>query len=151
MMILMKKMMRTMIKMATKLLRYHKDVYFPLWSYNSIRVFWDKMIEEKVILFTSYHAKKKMDRMKGKYRSATKKIMADGFFSEENLKYIFEFYANDKKVVKKICVRMPLIDGEVDIIIVISAIGKVITVYLNNNFDNHNELDRSLYVLPEVA
>lgn len=128
-----------------RLNRYHIDVYIPDWSYNSMLEFCDYM--SRIKLVPSFHAKKKLSRMKGKYRSAVKKIIYNPkLFSANNLDYVFEFCATDTNKIKKLCYRIPLLGFDTDVIVVVSSTGKVVTVYLNDNFDVHNKLHKDLYV-----
>ena len=132
-----------------KLNRYHIDVYCPPWTRDSILAFCKNI--NGVKLLNSYHSSNKIRRMKRKYRVYTKELIKTVDISNElYLDYVFEFYANSKNEVKKVCYRIPMIGLDSDLILVISSTGKIVTVYLNNNFDGHNELKKELYEKGEL-
>jgi len=132
-----------------KLKRYHIDIYCPEWSRNSILSFSKSL--EGIKLRLSFHAKNKIRSMKRKYRVPTKATLKIINLSDElYMDYIFEFYANYKNQVKKVCYRIPIKDLDSDLIIVVSSSGKIVTVYLNNNFDGHHALKEELYEKKEI-
>ena len=98
----------------------------------------------------SIHAKNKLKRMKSRYRTYTKNLLKTIKIAEElYLDYVFEFYADRNNVIKKVCYRLPMKDLDYDLILVISSNGKVVTIYLNNNFTGNRALKRELYIQGE--
>jgi len=127
-----------------KLKIYHIDIFCPEWGRNSILFFCKAL--EGTKLRQSFHAKNKIRSMKRKYRIASKVLVKNIDISNElYLDYVFEFYANKDNLVKKVCYRIPLRELDSDLIIVVSSTGKLVTVYLNNNFDGHHNLKEGLY------
>lgn len=124
-----------------KLKRYHKDVWYPEWTNNSIDEFIKSLSGCRLIL--SYHANGKYRNFSRQYRRLIRGII-ETINLNELKDSIFEFYANKDNVVKKACFRIQT-DVESDIILVISSTGKVVTIFLNKNFDPHISLDRNLY------
>lgn len=129
--------------MTRKLNRYHKDVFIPDWFPDSIDVFTSKLVDKQLVC--SYHATKKYKSFSKQYKKVIKDLLATVDL-RLCLDYIFEFYANSNKEIKKVCYRFPM-NGELrcDIIFVISSTGKLVTIFLNKNFDPHISLDKSLY------
>lgn len=124
-----------------KLKRYHKDIWYPEWADNSINEFIKSLSGYRLIL--SYHATGKYRNFSRQYRKLIREIL-ETINLEEHKDSIFEFYTNNENVVKKACFRIQT-DVESDIILVISSTGKVVTIFLNKNFDPHISLDRDLY------
>lgn len=132
-----------------KLKRFHTEIYCPEWT--RIGVFRFSRLLLGIKLKPSFHAKNKIKRMKRKYRVATKELVSGLNIGKDiYLDYAFEFYANNDNVVKKVCYRIPLKELDSDLILVISSTGKIVTVYLNNNFDGHYNLKRELYEREEL-
>lgn len=127
----------------SKLKRFHLDVFCPEWAIDSIDEFTKALIGKQLIC--SYHATKKYKSFSREYKHSILNLIED--INLELCKdYIFEFYTNDKKEVKKVCYRFPM-RGELesDVILVISSTGRIVTMFLNRNFDPHVSLDISLY------
>lgn len=132
-----------------KLNRYHIDVYVPEWGRESILAFSSLLYDKK--LEYSYHAIQKLKRMKRKYRDAIKNLAKEiNIVDDIYLDYVFEFYTNQKKNTKKVCYRFPMVGLDSDIIIVISSKAKIVTVYTNDTFDKHKDLDVTLYEKGEL-
>lgn len=126
-----------------KLKRYHIDIYCPDWTRKSILEFIGGLKEIK--LKYSYHANHKILKMGKKYKNIVKTLINQLIISDEiYLDYVFEFYARNENI-KKVCYRFPMKDLDTDIILVISDKGKIVTIYLNDNFDKHFSLNKSLY------
>jgi len=132
-----------------KLERYHIDVYVPDWGRDSI-LECIKNLGEKKIRY-SRHANKKLYELsqyrKGKKITKAIKRTVDSLdFTEEYLlDYVFEFYCNSERMVKKLCYRIPLVNLKVDFVLVLSNLGKVVTIYTNNDYDKHRALDITIY------
>ena len=58
--------------------------------------------------------------------------------------YIFEYYANEKGNIEKICYRIPYKYGQ-DIILVTTPEKTLVTAYFNSANDSHNTLKKYLY------
>jgi formyltetrahydrofolate hydrolase len=128
----------------TKLHRFHKDICFPDWFEESIKLFNNKLSNKQLIC--SYHATKKYDNFSREYQKVIRDLLSTTTISEELNKYIFEFAANkDTHEIKKVCYRFIMNELKCDVIFVVSSTGKVVTMFLNKNFDPHISLDRSLY------
>jgi len=118
--------------------RYHKKVYYP----DSSKVDLEGFIKGLEGLAWQY-SRHTLENLK--YRSYnTKDILL--YIKDLKLDYndIFEYYADDtgiKKVVFKIDYK-----GLFDLCLVISGSKKIITIYINSKNDNHDTLDRGLYV-----
>lgn len=125
-----------------KLDRYHIDIYIPSWANESIVEF-SKLVSQKKLI-CSYHATKKYERMNKEYKRMVRKLIKNVNL-ELSIDYIFEFYAKDREI-KKICYRFPQPELESDIILVIAQSGKIVTIFLNKNFDPHISLQRDLYI-----
>lgn len=125
-----------------KLKRFHKDVFYPEWSDNSIDEFTKPLDGNPLIL--SYHANRDKYRyLPRRYKRIIRNILET--VKLNNYKdTIFEFYSDGNNRIKKACFRFPT-DVESDIIMVISSTGKVVTIFLNRNFDPKISLDRNLY------
>jgi hypothetical protein len=122
--------------------RYHIDIYVPSWANESILEF-SKIVSEKKLI-CSYHATKKYDRMNREYKKVVRDLIKTVDL-ELSIDYIFEFYAKDKEI-KKVCYRFPMPELESDVIFVVAQSGKIVTIFLNRNFDPHISLDSSLYI-----
>lgn len=127
-----------------KLKRYHIDIFCPEWTRDSILEYISLFKDKK--LKYSYHALKKLDRMKDKYRRIIRGLIRNINFSDElYLDYVFEFYTDNQNIVRKLCYRFPMVNLDTDVIIITSITGKIVTIYLNDNFDKHHSLDVSKY------
>lgn len=127
-----------------KLKRYHINLYCPPWTRDSALKFIESLKDIKLIY--SYHAKTKLAKMNSKYKSIVKNLIKEIDFSDEQwLDYVFEFSANGSNIIKKICYRFPITGLDSDVIFVISNAGKIVTIYLNDNFDKHHSLNESNY------
>jgi hypothetical protein len=127
-----------------KLRRYHINIYVPEWGRNSVQEFCSKLADKE--LEYSFHATQKLKRMSKKYRLAVHNLIKSINISDDILlDYVFEFYTDEDKEVKKVCFRFPMVNLDTDIIVVISSTARIVTVYLNNEFDKHRSLELSLY------
>lgn len=128
----------------TKLHRFHIDVYCPEWARESLLNFSNMLKGYKLVC--SYHATRKYKLLSRTYKKAVKTLLENLDISDEmNLDYVFEFYADNNNFIKKVCYRFPQTEVESDIILVISSTGKVVTMFLNRNFDPQISLNKELY------
>lgn len=127
----------------SRLHRFHIDIYCPEWSREAILQFTKELSGKQLVC--SYHATKKYDSFSRQYKKVIKDLLKT-IDLELSIDYIFEFYTNEKNEVKKVCYRFPMREElDSDVIFVISATGKVVTIFLNRNFDPHVSLDKNLY------
>jgi hypothetical protein len=130
--------------MPKKLSRYHREVFFPEWTEESINIFFGKLKKNNG-LCVSVHSMEKIVNYCFQYgrqmlKYLLKSIRRISFTSES----IFEFYAVDAEI-KKACLRFSFEEFPVDLVLVVSADGTVITVYVTNKGDKHDSLDIELY------
>ena len=129
---------------SKKIKRYHKSFYFPPWATKSLQNFSDSIRSRTSITF-SLHALEKTLEYGFEYgrkflKSVSKVIREDALKNGE----VFEFYSIEQEI-RKACFRVFLVGSPVDLILVISSDGVVITLYVSNKGDNHNTLDENLY------
>lgn len=124
--------------------RYHVEVYFPPWAEESLKVF-TETIQQKGSLAFSTHAVGKIVNGNLEYGRQLFKYLLKSI-RKVSLKpeSIFEFYAQGE-FVQKAVFRFSFEEFPVDIILVISADGTVITMYTTNKGDNHDSLNLNLY------
>jgi hypothetical protein len=59
---------------------------------------------------------------------------------------IFEYYLNDQTgEPEKICYRVKYMD-DIDLILVVSNLKNIVTIYINSGGDNHITLNKGLYI-----
>lgn len=127
-----------------KLKRFHSDIFFPENTRENILRFGEYL--KGIKLKYSYHALVKLSRLKNKEKKAIHLMIRNFDVSnEDNHRYIFEFYASKEMEVKKVCFRVPLPEIDSDVILVISSTARIVTLYINNNPNNHRDLNLSLY------
>jgi hypothetical protein len=138
-------------RVVRRMKRYHKDLYFPEWSSKSLKAFADgirtrgKREQGNGSITFSLHAVEKSAEYLFEYgrrfiKFLSKVIRDDALKNGE----VFEFYAIDEEI-KKVCYRIASTNSPVDLVLVISADGVVITMFVANKGDNHDTLDESLY------
>jgi hypothetical protein len=128
-----------------KLKRYHRNIFFPEIAEESLDFYINSLMDSGPITF-SYHSVDKIISSVSEYGivlwKCFSRIISNKFLSKEK---IFEFYCDKFNETKKACFRFPLESFPVDLILVISNNGVVITVYLSNRDDNHDSINRNLY------
>ncbi len=130
--------------MHKKLKRYHRDIYFPDWSQVSLEEFVGG-IHSKGPVVCSLHAVENILRDCFQYgKRLFTYLMKSVRKTSFGIESIFEFYAVDREV-KKACFRFSFERFPVDLVLVISADGTIITSFTTNHGDNHSTLDGSLY------
>lgn len=120
-------------------MRYHKDVYFPLWAEKELENFSRELNWKPTIL--SNHV---LNKFYEDYRMSSRKIREVIMGTWLDAKDIFEFYGKEGQI-EKVCYRIENAVDDKDLIIVINAQKVVITVYLNSSGDYHASLNKSLY------
>lgn len=130
--------------MANKVKRYHKDIFFPEWSEESIKIFLSTLRKKKSLSITVHCLGKVVEYCFEYGRQMLKYLLKSVRKSYLEPSAIFEFYAIEQEVTK-ICVRFSFESFPVDLVLVISADGTIITVFTTNKGDFHGSLDTSLY------
>jgi hypothetical protein len=128
----------------TKMKRYHKDVFYPSWAEKSAQHFFDELSKKRTVVFST-HALAKILADSFKYGQNYSRFL---FKSLDNAIFdfhsLFEFYAVDDNI-RKGCLRFSHHGLPVDIIVVVSAEGVVITSFTINKDDTHASLNKNLY------
>jgi hypothetical protein len=129
---------------VNELKRYHRECFFPEWSEESLNIFL-KLIRRKNGLSISIHCLEKIINYCFQYgRQMLKYLLKSVRKASFTSSGVFEFYAVEQEI-KKICVRFSFEEFPVDLILVISADGTIITVFTANKGDKHDSLDLELY------
>lgn len=127
-----------------KLSRFHRDIFFPDWHGEALEQFLESLTKGGAITF-SLHSLEKCVDYSHEYGIRLVKCIAQIVKKDSlSLENIFEFYSVEKRV-KKACFRFSFEDFPVDLIVVISEDGVVITVYDTNREDSHLSMDKRLY------
>lgn len=130
--------------MNKKLKRYHKDVFLPSWTEELLSNFINEVYSKGPLTFSGHAVEKIVESAFEHGKNLFKyliKILREGRL---NLGDVFEFYSRDAAI-KKACFRFTFSDYPVDLVLVISSDGVVITVYAINKEDNHSTLNQELY------
>lgn len=127
-----------------KIKRFHRDVYFPPWSEDSLAEFLSKVSEAGYVTFSA-HALKRTSECVDEYgKSFLRALLKSVKRGSLNIGQVFEFYSVEETV-KKACFRQSVEEISVDFVLVISQDATVITVFAINRDDNHDTLDAGLY------
>lgn len=130
--------------MNNKLKRYHVEILVPAWGRESSLDF-IRGIAGKPMGY-SKHATKKSAKLSKRIKEAIKNILNRFFVGDEMLlDYVFEFYSDSDNKIRKMCFRFPMVEFGIDIIIVMSCRGTIVTIYINKDFDKHRNLNEKLY------
>lgn len=134
----------------TRLKRFHKNIFFPEWSDRALKVYRDGLVKEGKITF-SVHALEKLIIYTLDYGKVLSQALIDAIrkkskngFEFFNTKNVFEFYSVGETI-KKACYRHSFGEIPVDLILVISSEGVVITAYVTGKNDKHTTLNKNLY------
>ena len=130
--------------MSKRLKRFHRSVYFPAWSDESLLEYFKEVTGIGPLKFSLHALEKLSESVLEHGRAFLKAFLRIIRRNSLTLEGVFEFYAVDT-VVKKACFRYALPDFPVDLVLVISADGVVITVFVVNKGDDHSTLDEKLY------
>lgn len=124
-----------------KLKRYHREIFFPEWAEGGLEIFVSTILKKGSLTFSLHAMDKSVDYCvtygKNLFLETLKKIPLE-------FKNIFEFRSVGEEI-RKACFRYSLEELPVDIVLVISSDGVVITIYLINKGDNHATLNKKLY------
>lgn len=119
--------------------RYHKDVYIPEADKIRLEAFTD-VLNGKKWTYTGHCT----DNLKIRYIGLTEILLyIKGLILHAD--DIFEYYKDEAGSIKKACYRVKYTAG-IDIILIISDVKNIITIYTNTADDLHVTLDKSLYV-----
>lgn len=128
----------------SKFERYHREIFFPEWFSDSMDTY-RASLKTKGNIFFTLHAVEKVLEYCLEYGITLSKILFKcvnrNFLSDSRA---FEFYAVGREI-RKVCFRFSFEQFPVDLILVISKDGCVITVYDTNKGDSHKSLDKKLY------
>jgi hypothetical protein len=119
--------------------RYHKDVYIPDEDRKTLADFTDVLNTLKWQY--SGHC---TDNLKMRYIGLTEVLI---FIKGVTLQAsgIFEYYKDEAGHITKACYRLKYTAG-IDIILILSDVKNIITIYTNTSDDDHVTLDKNLYV-----
>jgi hypothetical protein len=120
------------------MLRYHKEVYFPNNSAQTIGALCDYLNQQEW-RYTAHS----IDNIKLRVINIEDLLY---FIKDLKLDYnkVFEFYADDKQNILKFCYRFNY-KKLYDVILVISDNKELITIYINSINDRHDTLKKYLY------
>jgi hypothetical protein len=121
------------------MLRYHKQVYTEPEHLNALHILTERLNGLKWTV--SEHC---LDNIR--YRViGIEDILR--FIKGVELKFenIFEYYLTDTGEPEKICYRVNYSE-DIDLILVVSNIKNLITIYINSADDNHETLQKELYI-----
>lgn len=124
--------------------RYHRDIFFPPWYDPALEKFLATIRSTSAIVFSLHAVEKTIAysfRFGQELQKYLMKIIRKQLLNSSN---VFEFYAVDEEI-RKACFRVSFEQFPVDLALVVSADGTVITVFVVNKHDNHNSLDKTLY------
>lgn len=128
----------------SKLLRFHRSIFFPDWAEKSMEVYLEKILARGNIVF-SVHSVEKVVQYSFEYGKQLFKFLLKSLKREGlEASLVFEFYAVDEEI-RKACLRFSFDGFPVDLILVISTDGTIITVFTSNKEDNHSTLNVKLY------
>lgn len=131
--------------MGKRVNRFHKDIFFPSSCDSSMKIFIDEIIALGPLTFSLHSVEKIVDYSfeygKNFFQYLIKVVRRNPLDPEK----VFEFYADKHGKITKACFRYTFDESPVDIIMVVSANGVVITTYISNKDDNHTTLNKNLY------
>lgn len=130
--------------MNKKTKRYHKNIFFPEWTDRSLLEFSNGIFNKKSLVFSVHSVMKIVGYSFEFGKQLFKYLLKSLNKTSINPDSLFEFYSSGEEI-KKACFRFSHSGFPVDIVLVISADGTVITVYVTNKGDNHKTLNTKLY------
>lgn len=119
------------------MLRYHKKVYFPICDIKKLKDFTLSLNS-----LSWQYSKHTLDNIKDRFIDIKGILL---FIKDITLNDndIFEYYMEDKKIVK-VCYRINY-NNDIDIILVLSEEKNIITIYINSTDDKHETLKKEIY------
>jgi len=131
--------------MGNKIDRYHKEIFFPSWYEESLKEFIKEIVSTGPLTF-SMHCVEKVSEYTTQFGKVffqnLLKSIRRGVLDPEK---VFEFYATKGGKITKVCFRYSFDKLPVDVVLVISSGGVLITMYVINADDNHETLNKKLY------
>lgn len=127
-----------------KISRYHRSIFFPDWAEKSLEEFLINVSGTGSLKFSTHAVEKIVDCSFNYGRSFLEHLLKVVKKGSLNLDRVFEFYSTETRI-KKACFRYTLPRFPVDLILVISADGVIVTVFVTNKEDNHSTLNEKLY------
>ena len=131
--------------MGKRVDRFHKDIFFPSSYESSMKTFVEEIVALGPLTFSRHAIEKVVDYTfeygKNFFQQFIKTVSRNSLDPEK----VFEYYAAKTGKITKACFRYTFDEYPVDIIMVISANGVVITMYVANKNDNHSTLNKNLY------
>jgi len=131
--------------MGKRIDRFHREIYFPEEFSSSMKQFVEEILSEGPLTF-SLHAAEKIVEYSHEYgkiffQYLVKTVRRNSLDPDK----VFEYYSSRNGKITKACFRYSIEESPVDIIMVVSANGVVITMYVSNKDDNHATLNKKLY------
>ena len=124
--------------------RYHSEIYYPSWAETSLNAFIAELRAKKALNF-SVHSIVKIVQYSFDYGKQLLKYLLKSINVQSlSSGTVFEFYSFGERI-SKACFRVSFNEFPVDLVLVISADGTVITVFTTNKHDNHDSLNVELY------
>jgi|SRR5688572_7948887 len=131
--------------MGKRVNRYHREIYFPNSFDSSMKQFVEEILTDGPLTF-SLHAAEKIVEYSHEYGKKffqyLVKIVRSNSLDPDK---VFEYYSGKDGKITKVCFRYSFDESPVDIVMVVSASGVVITIYISNKGDNHSTLNKKLY------
>lgn len=131
--------------MGKRINRFHRDIFFPGSYDSSMKTFVEEIMALGPLTFSLHSVEKIADYFfeygKNFLQYLVKTVRRNSLDPEK----VFEFYSGKDGKITKACFRYTFDEFPVDIIMVVSANGVVITMYISNKGDNHATLNKNLY------
>ena len=131
--------------MGKRVSRFHREIFFPANYDSSMKTFVEEIMSLGPLTFSLHSIEKIVDYSfeygKNFFQYLVKTVRRNSLDPEK----VFEFYSGKDGKITKACFRYTFDEFPVDIIMVVSANGVVITMYISNKGDNHATLNKNLY------
>jgi len=131
-------------KLQKRLKRFHRDIYYPPWAEESLNSFIEAIRKNSSTVF-SPHSVEKVVKYSFRYGSELLKYLLKSIRKTSLVNsLVFEFKAKDQ-IIQRACFRFTFEQFPVDLVLVISSDGTIVTVFTINKGDNHSTLDTTVY------
>lgn len=130
--------------MTKKVKRFHRGVYFPEWTEESLDSFLQEVLQTGYITFSAHALKRTVEYTDEHGKSFLRFLLKCVKRNALSIQNVFEFYSVEEYI-KKVCFRCSTEELPVDLVLVISRDATVITVFVVNRGDNHETMDKTLY------
>lgn len=131
--------------MSKRIYRFHREIYFPDDFQAAMKEYVEEIVSLGPLTFSLHSIEKIMDYSfeygKNFFQYLVKTVRRNSLDADK----VFEYYSTKGRKITKACFRYSFDDFPVDIIMVVSANGVVITMYIANKGDNHATLNKKLY------